>query len=82
MHMLDRRVQILLDRERYERVSREARRRGVPLAVLIREAIDRALPVSDARRRAAARTILSAEPMPVPDPGDLRREIASAHDRP
>ena len=81
MHTLDRRVQILLDKERYDRVAREARRRGVPVAALIREAIDRVLPVSDARRRAAVRTILSAEPMPVPDPDELRREIASAHDR-
>jgi hypothetical protein len=81
MHMFDRRVQILLDRERFERVAREARRRRVPVATVIRDAIDRALPVSDARRRAAAKRILSAEPMSVPDPEELRREIASAHER-
>jgi hypothetical protein len=81
MHMLDRRVQILLDRDRYERVAREARRRRVPVATVIRDAIDRSLPVSNARRRAAANRILAAGPMPVPDPDELRREIASAHDR-
>jgi hypothetical protein len=81
MHMLDRRVQILLDRDRFDRVAREARRRGVPVAAVIREAIDRAVPVSDSRRRAAARLILSAGQMAVPDPDELRREITEAHER-
>jgi hypothetical protein len=73
--MLDRRLQILLDQERYEKVSREAARRGVSIAEVIREAIDR-LPVDTDRRRAAIARILAAEPMEVPaDPADLRREL-------
>jgi hypothetical protein len=79
--MLDRRLQILLDHERYEKVSREAARRGVSIASVIREAID-LLPVDADRRRAAIDRILATEPMEVPeDPRDLRRELDSAHDR-
>jgi hypothetical protein len=79
--MLDRRLQILLDEERYEKVSRAAARRGVSIASIIREAIDR-LPVDADRRRAAIDRILAAEPMEVPaDPTDLRRELDDAHDR-
>lgn len=81
IHMLDHRLQILLDEERYQRVAREARRRGISVAAVIREAIDR-LPEDSDRRRAAIATILAADPMPVPeDPADLRRELDAAHNR-
>jgi hypothetical protein len=70
-----RRLQILLDEGRYERVADEARRRGVSVAAHIREAIDRGLPASATRRRAAADRILSAPDMPVPgDVSELRAE--------
>jgi hypothetical protein len=73
--MLARRVQVLLDDERYQRVAREAKRKGVSLAAVIRDAIDR-LPVEADRRRAAIDAVLRAEPVPVPaDPADLRREL-------
>lgn len=80
MCMLERRVQILLDEERYRKVADEARRRGISFAALIREAIDR-LPTDLERRRALIEAILAADPMPVPeDPADLRRELNDAHD--
>ncbi|HXM58891.1 MAG TPA: hypothetical protein VOB72_26055 [Candidatus Dormibacteraeota bacterium] len=75
--MLDRRVQVLLDKGRYEKVSRLARRRGVPAAAVIRDAIDQLEEEEEweARRR-AIEAILAAEPMEVPDdPQELRREI-------
>jgi hypothetical protein len=76
MCMLERRLQILLDEARYQRVAAEARHRGVSVASVIREAIDRALPASSPRRRAAARRILDAPDMPVPpDPSELRAEL-------
>ena len=79
--MLDHRFQILLDEDRYEKVTREAARRGVSVASIIREAIDR-LPTGVDRRKAAIDTILAAEPMEVPeDPAQLRRELDAAHDR-
>lgn len=80
MCMLDHRVQVLLDDERYEKVAREARRRGISIGAVIREAIDR-LPTDSEARRAAIEAILAAEPMPVPDdPADLRRELDTARD--
>jgi len=63
--MFSRRLQILLDEERYERVQALARQRGTSVATVIREAIDRGLPVARQRRSAAARRILAAEPMDV-----------------
>jgi len=75
MSMLERRLQILLDRERYERLAQEAEARGTSVAQIVREAIDRALPPTTLRRREAAARILQAPDMPVPDPGDLRAEL-------
>ena len=75
MHMLSRRLQILLDEERYERLSRRSTERGSSVATLVREAIDLAYPAVDPRKAAAAEEILSADPMPVPDAEELRREL-------
>jgi hypothetical protein len=76
MHMsLDRRLQILLDDERHARLVAVAQERGVSVATVVREAIDRGLPSPDAKRRAAARRILATEPIPVPDPEDLVAEL-------
>jgi Ribbon-helix-helix protein, copG family len=76
MHMLERRLQILLDDERYRRVERVARARGTSVAAVIRDAIDRGLPETPKVRSTAARRILAAPDMPVPvDPADLRREL-------
>ena len=81
MHNLDRRVQLLLDEARYRKVAREARRRHVSVAAVIRDAIDD-LPAEADRRRAAIAEILAADPMPLPvDPADLRREIDAFHER-
>jgi hypothetical protein len=82
MHMLERRVHILLDRARYERLVAEARTRRVSVASLIREAIDLAFPSTSARKSAALKRILEAPDMPLPDhPADLKREIEEARDR-
>lgn len=72
MHMLSRRMQILLDDERYERVQALARQRGTSVAAIIREAIDRGLPAAQQRRAAAGRRVLAAEPMEV---GGLLAEL-------
>jgi hypothetical protein len=81
MCMLERRVQILLDDSRFSKVAREAQRRGISVAAVIREAIDR-LPVETEQRRAAIAAILVAPPMSVPaDVADLRRELDDAGDR-
>jgi len=81
MLMLSHRLQVLLDDERHARLTAAAERRGVPVAVIVREALDAALPGGDAARAAAARRILAAEPMAVPDPEALREELDELRSR-
>ena len=74
--MLTRRLQVLVDDERYERLSRRAAAEGTSIATLVREAIDARYPSDDGTKRAAADAILAAEPISLPDdPADLKREI-------
>jgi hypothetical protein len=73
--MPTRRLQIRLDDDRHRRLTAEADRRGVPVAVLVREAIDAALPPPAPERVAAARAILAAEPMTMPSPDALCSEL-------
>jgi predicted DNA-binding protein len=71
-----RRLQILLDEERHDRLVAVARARGVSVATVVREAIDRGLPAPDDRRRAAAARLLDeAAGMPVPGVDALRAEL-------
>ena len=56
--VLEHRLQILLDDERHRRITIAARERGVSVATVVREAIDRALAVPIERRRAAGARIL------------------------
>ena len=72
---LDRRLQLLLDEERFRKVSRVAEQRGTSVAAVIREAIDRGLRSPDDRRAVAAERILGATPMEVPDPAELAGEL-------
>jgi hypothetical protein len=79
--MLTHRLQILLDEDRYAKVARAARQRGVSVAAVIRDAIDH-LPTDPEQRREAIDVILAAEPMPVPDdPTELRRELDETRNR-
>ena len=75
MCMLDRRLQILLDEGRYQRISSLAKARGVSVATVVREAIDHGLPAEPAR------LLLSAEPMPAPRPETLRGELEELRGR-
>lgn len=69
------RLQVLLDDERHDRIAAASRRRGVSVATVVREAIDRGLPAGEPNRRAAARALLDAPDMPIPDPAGLRAEL-------
>jgi hypothetical protein len=73
--MLGKRLQVLLDERRYQRLAAHAAERKLSVGAVVREALDRMIPATSEERSAAARRILSAEPMPVPDPTALRDEL-------
>jgi hypothetical protein len=75
MSMFGHRLQILLDDERHRRITAVARDRGVSVATVVREAIDRGLAGPTSRRQSAGRRLLDASDMPVPDPGELKQEL-------
>ena len=79
--VLDRRLQVLIDDERYRRLADAAQARGVSVATVVREAIDRGLASPHGSRLSAAARILGAEDMPVDDPPALRRELEELRTR-
>jgi hypothetical protein len=81
MSMLGHRLQILIDDERHRRISVAARERGVSVATIVREAIDRGLTNPDAQRQAAGRRLLDASDMSVPEPPELRAELDALRGR-
>ncbi len=68
MAELGRRLQVLLDDERYHRLQRESERSGAAVGELVRRAIDREYPSDLERRAAAAERLLGASPPPGPEP--------------
>jgi len=81
MSMFEHRLQILLDDERHRRITAAARERGVSVATVVREAIDRGLANPTNRRKSAGRRLLEASDMPVPDLQDLKGELAALRGR-
>lgn len=75
------RLEILLDDERHARITSVARERGVSVATVVREAIDRAIDDAHGCRASAARRISEAPDMPVPDPVGLNQELDSLRGR-
>ncbi|MGB7686276.1 MAG: hypothetical protein WBL45_10905 [Solirubrobacterales bacterium] len=73
--MLEHRLQILLDEERHSRITSVARERGVSVATVVREAIDRGVEDPGDRRRAAGRRLLGAPEMDVPSTAELKGEL-------
>lgn len=53
----------------------------MPVAVVVREAIDERLPAGSELRREAMQSILEAEPMAVPEPDELRDELEAIRGR-
>lgn len=58
MSLMERRVQLLLDQERYDRVAAAASQENRSVSALIRDAIDVCYPEVDSRRRQAAAKFL------------------------
>ncbi|MDO5494470.1 MAG: ribbon-helix-helix protein, CopG family [bacterium] len=79
MPALDRRLQLLLDEERYARLAAEADASGRSVAAIIRHAIDVAYPSGDTGRAEAARQLLAmsdaAGSEPGEGPADLKRAL-------
>jgi hypothetical protein len=73
--VLDRRLHVLLDDERFERLAGLAEERGVSVGALVRRAIDVAYPPGGLRRSAAAAALLEARPGPSPMLDELRTEL-------
>lgn len=81
MSMFKERLQVLIGTEQRQRLEREASLRGTSVATLVREAIDLAFPPDRDRRAEAARRILAAEPMAIPDVPELLHEIDELRSR-
>ncbi len=75
------RLQVLIDEERHQRILAVANERGVSVATVVREAIDRGVTNTDTRRAAAGRRLLEAPDMQVPAPAELRAELDALRGR-
>lgn len=64
-----------LDEDRYQRLAAAAAERGVSMATVVREAIDRWTIGSAERRREAVRRILDTPGIEPPDPTGLKAEL-------
>lgn len=78
---LSRRLQLLLDEDRFARITQAARTQRVSVATVIRDAIDASLPPSGRGRAAAGEEILAADPMETPGIEDLVRELGDVRGR-
>jgi predicted DNA-binding protein len=78
---LERRLQVLIDEDRHRRLAELADARGVSVATIVREAIDRGLTNPDDQRRAAGARILAADAIDVPEPAALRDELDALRGR-
>ncbi len=78
---LEHRLQILLDDERHSRITAVARERGVSVATIVREAIDRGVADPSRQRRAAGRRVLDSPDMAVPEPAELSEELEALRSR-
>jgi hypothetical protein len=82
--MLNRRLQILIDDERFGRLARESERIGAPVGELVRRAIDHEFPPAGRRgeRERAGEELLAMPPPPgggqEPDWEGQKRELLDA----
>lgn len=76
MHMpLTRRLQVLLDEERFERLERRAAETGASIGALVRRAIDESYPSGTGDAEEAGAEFLAAAPMPVDDWPAMKEEL-------
>lgn len=82
---MTRRLQLLLDEERYQRVAAHAKKQRLSVAAVIRDAIDASLGSEDgalAKKRAAWERLqeLDQEPFDWPEDYDVMEEIRQARE--
>ncbi|MGI8946838.1 MAG: hypothetical protein ACR2FV_02430 [Ornithinimicrobium sp.] len=79
MSVMEKRLQLLLDQERYDLVAGEAERSGRSVAAVIREAIDSRFADADAeaRRAEAGRQFLALTQRPTVQDGQSGEDIAA-----
>jgi hypothetical protein len=75
------RLQVLIDEERHQRILAVANERGVSVATVVREAIDRGVTNTNTQRAAAGKRLLQAPDMQVPEPEELRAELDALRGR-
>lgn len=68
------RTQISLTKDQMQRLRREARRRHVSLAAVIRDAVDRVVPDEDSRRSDLIDTLLAAAGSVASGTGSVARD--------
>lgn len=75
--MLSKRLHVLLDEERLERLRRESQRAGAPIGELVRRAIDREYPPHLPSREEAGHRLLARAPAPgrEPDWGETKARM-------
>lgn len=80
MSVMERRLQLLLDQDRYDRVAAEAQRSGRSVAAVIREAIDARFPDRDPERGEALRQFLTMTQDADEGPGESWAEMKAIYD--
>ncbi len=78
MSVLERRLQVLLDQERFDRLSRESAATGRSIGALVREAIDLRYPAEVDIHMQAARGLLDLagrDATPEPDWPEVKAEL-------
>ena len=79
--MLDKRLEVRLDRERRRKLVEVAEQRGLTISELVREMIDRAYEESlKAGRLRAAEELGRLEVEEVPEPEELSRQLEGTYD--
>lgn len=83
MHMatLTRRLQILIEEDRYARLEHIARARGTTVAALVRAALDEVYPSETLSARTAAERFLERAPIDIGVWEDAKQEIEESLDR-
>ena len=72
---LTHRLQVLLDEDQYQRLAKRAHAEQRSVGSMIREAVDLVWTGPNAQKVSLLEALLAEEPMSVPDPEELSREL-------